>query len=494
MDFKIVTGKEMARVESLAYQDGYKEEEFMEKAGFQVFEAVKKFCIKKVWVLCGKGNNAGDGFVVAKYLLENNFSVVVLQLFDFDACSKLCALHGKDFVEKGGKIVHSLEDVLFEKESIIVDALLGTGFSGILKDPFFKVIEKANASNLPIVSIDCPSGLDTNTGIVQTISIKATQTVFLGLAKIGFFVNDGYNFVGKLSYGDFGLPQKYSDQAQVFANLIDERRLKEMLPQVPRKRHKYQAGYVLSVAGSKGMEGAAFLSSFAALRSGAGIVRLFYPEGIEEEAPLELICETRTLSRVLEEQKKAKAFLIGPGLGRSEETTCFLKELFPQIEIPCVIDADALFFLSTHLDKIPQKSILTPHVGEMMRLLNIQDKDPFSFHQKVQEFAEKYHVTILLKGAPNFIFHPQNPPLVIPKGDPGMATAGAGDVLTGVIAAFLAEGLEPERAAILGCYLHGLAGEIAADEKTSYSLIASDVIEHLPLAFKILSKNSDETI
>lgn len=494
---KIVTGKEMAKTESLAFKEGCDEKEFMLNAGLKVAKGVEQFLSKNkgtkhVFLLAGKGNNAGDGYVALKYLLEKGISVRAFQLFDFDDCSKLCSFHGKEFMKMGGNIqfLDSVYDLIFEKEGVILDGVLGTGFSGELKSPIFEVVEKANASKLPILSIDCPSGLDTNTGKVESIAMKAKQTFFLGLPKIGFFISDGYNYVGELRHGDFGLPQKFIEKAEGVAYLIDDKKLKDTLPEVKRVRHKYQAGYVIGIAGSKGMGGAAKLSSLAALRSGAGMVRLFYPEDAEEEmenAPMELIREKRDRNKVLEAQEKAKAFFIGPGLGRSDDTASFLKEILPKINKPCVLDADALFFLSEHLDiQLPEKCIITPHIQEMMRLLKIQDADPFTFHRHVQEFSEKHQLITVLKGAPNFIFCPGDLPLVMYRGDPGMATAGTGDVLTGIIAALLAQGLDSYHAAILGSFLHALAGEKSARTKTSYSLIASDLLLSLPSAFKAI--------
>ena len=301
------------------------------------------------------------------------------------------------------------------------------------------------------------------------------------MPKIGFFIGKGWDHIGELIYADFGLPKTVIAEAQAEAYLIDEEMLSTFLPPIKRSRHKYEAGYVLSIAGSFGMTGAAILSSFAALCSGAGIVRLFYPQGLEGtmvKAPLELLTESWNfdLKRVLEEAHRAKSFLIGPGLGRTPEVQKMLANLLSQITLPCVLDADALYFLSENpQQKLPEATIFTPHHKEMERLLHTE----VSF-TACQCFVNEKKVTLVLKGAPTVIFHPQRKPLIIPRGDPGMATAGTGDVLTGILASLLAQGLDTYKAAALGVYLHALAGEIAALEKTSYCLIASDLSSTFP--------------
>lgn len=234
------------------------------------------------------------------------------------------------------------------------------------------------------------------------------------------------------------------------------------------------------------MPGAAMLSCLAALRTGAGIVRLFYPEGMEKELAPSAYELIRTPYRwgddsaILEEGKRAKGCLIGPGVGKGEEMHTFLQGLVAKLNIPMVIDADALY----HIKVFPKGAILTPHYNEMLHLLGSKAVD----HQACQAFADQNEVTVILKGAPTWIFHPKLLPLIVAKGDPGMATAGTGDVLTGMIASLLAQGVKGREAAALGVYLHGEAGEIAAKERTSYDMIASDLIEALPEAFRTLVK------
>jgi NAD(P)H-hydrate epimerase len=270
--------------------------------------------------------------------------------------------------------------------------------------------------------------------------------------------------------------------------------LEPYLPQIKHSRHKYEAGLVVGLGGSPGYPGAAMLAATAALHGGAGIVRLLHPQGMEAElisSPYELIripYDPKNVDEIAENLNKASATFVGPGIGRKPETFELLKELLPKLVKPCVIDADALTLLSGTDIPFPEHTILTPHRGEMNRLLQRTDHPPLTkeYLQECLTFAENRRVTIVLKGGPSFILHPDEPILVCPKGDPGMATAGSGDVLTGLLAALLAQGLTTHHAAALGVYIHGLAGEHAAAELTSYCLIASDIMFRFPEGFMLM--------
>lgn len=263
--------------------------------------------------------------------------------------------------------------------------------------------------------------------------------------------------------------------------------LKKLLPKIDRKRHKYQAGFVLGIAGSKGMYGAAKLASLAALRSGSGIVKLI----TKEEVPgafyelVNFVIDYSKTDEILEHCDKADSIFIGPGLGRDKKIEKFLSEILPKIHKKCVLDADSLFYLaSNQYTLLPHECVLTPHKKEMLRLLQTENLEDEELIKKTKKFSEDKNVLVVLKGYPTIIFHPQKDPISILGGDPGLATAGTGDVLTGMIASFAAQKLDLYSACILAVNLHFKAGEIAAKEKTSYGLIASDVIEYLPKAFK----------
>jgi NAD(P)H-hydrate epimerase len=469
---KVVTAQEMARLE----QGQMGHEQFMEEAGRRVAEAAMEFIAKeglpkKVTLLVGRGNNGGDAYAAGIYLLDEGFQVHAVVIPG--DCSPLNRKFGEKFRKKQGKIASHLEGV-------ILDGLLGTGFKGQLEEPVARAIQQANASQLPILAIDIPSGLNGTTGEVPTVAIMAQETIALGLPKMGFFLREGWNHVGTLRIVDFGLPKETVAEAEAIAYLP----LHFYLPKLVRNRHKYQAGYVIGYGGSKALSGAAKLTSLAALKAGAGIVRLFSPEPIGE-APLELICNNWNPKVWKEALAKAQSVFVGPGLGRSKKTLAWLKSHLKEIQQHCVIDADALLPNLT----FPKHAILTPHRGEVLRLLDLKaaprEEELFA---KIIRFCDHTKTIVVLKGAPTFVFSPASKPIVIPRGDPGMATAGTGDVLTGIIAALLAQGVSAKESAVLGVTLHAIAGEEAAQANTSYCVTASDLISFMPVAFRALMR------
>lgn len=494
---KVVSAKNMRSIEVLAYAEGHQELDFMEKAGSFIAEATESFVegtgkSKVVTLLVGKGNNGGDAYVAGRRLLEKGFRVTALHLYPPNECSPLCLLQKENFERSSGSIIplYEKKEIVFPIEGVILDGLVGTGFKGKAEGVLANLISLANGSNLPILAIDIPSGVSGDTGEVGSVAIEATLTFYLELPKLGFFLKDGWNHVGKLIQIQFGLPSSLIDQANPDAFLIEKPEVK--IPVLKKNHHKYNAGYVLVVAGSLLMSGAGMLTSFAALRSGAGIVRWFYPPEIENfisSAPWEVIKEPfEDLHQLLKEQNRAGALVIGPGMGRDSLEIKKMKKVLSRFDKPCVIDADALYFLAKSPSfNIPSQSILTPHFGELKRLLKAHSLSSEDFLASCQFLVQKKNTTLLVKGGPNFLFAPNEIPHILPFGNPGMATAGSGDVLSGILGALLAKGLSPHETALLGCYLHGKAGDVAETEKTAYSMIASDILNALPLAIKSLS-------
>lgn len=474
---KVVTANEMRRIEQLAYAEGSSDAAFMQKVGQAVAEFIEEtYPGQPVTILAGKGNNGGDGYATALSLLEKNFRVSVIRIFPLEGSSPLCIEHHEKFLAQGGTVLEEFQGIT---KGIIVDALVGTGFKDSAEGLLAKAISQANNSHLPILSIDIPSGLNGTTGEGK-VAIQATATLYLQLPKIGFYIGRGWDHVGQLVPIAFGLPSKYIAQAEAEAYLPDLSKLH--LPSMIRSRHKYQAGYVLGIAGSESMPGAAALSSLAALRSGAGIVRLFHgPKMPYSSMPWEVILEELDPKRVIEECGRASAIFVGPGLGRSKEVKKMLAQLLGTLPHPTVVDADALFHMAEppQID-LPAQTILTPHHQEMSRLLG---GAPVTL-ASCQKFANEIGVTVVLKGGPTFVFYPAMKPIVIDRGDPGMATAGSGDVLTGIIAALLAQKIPLRMAAVLGSYLHALSGEHAAKKRSSYGMIASDLIEFLGCSYQ----------
>lgn len=498
---KVVSPKQMTLLEADAYRDGASKGDFMEEAGSGVALVAHDYAEmhqtdRHVLLLCGKGNNAGDAYVAGIHLLHLDYDVAALQLTAIEEASPLCKENYRRFMEEGGKVqeIHSLDQIAIPDHGMIIDGIFGTGFHGTVGEPFATAIRLANASRLPIIAIDIPSGLNGETGDVEGEAIVAAETAFLGLPKIGFFLKKAWNHVGKLRYIDFGLPRQYIEGLKPDLIMSTADLVRPLLPKIVRNRHKYERGFVVGLAGSPGMPGAALLSSLAALKAGAGMMRLLYPDGMLPEltdGPLELIkvpYRPGDVAQVLEQMLKPSAVFIGPGLETKEEVKDFLKKLLPRVPKPCVVDAAALTLISGEKIEFPEKTVLTPHMGEMLRLLNLPSPQPLdlSFLRICQNYAETEKVTLVLKGGPTFIFHPDSPIQVNPVGDPGMATAGSGDLLTGLMAALLSQGLTTRDAACLGTYIHGLAGEHAAMEHTSYCVMASDILFYFPEGFRLI--------
>lgn len=498
---KVVSSRQMAEIESVAYQGGASEEVFMQEAGSGValvaHDFVERYNLDRyILLLCGKGNNAGDAYVAGMDLMLLEYDVIAIQMSPLEECSPLCRQQHLKFMEEGGKsIVFPFHETLhFPKSGIIIDGLFGTGFRGQVHEPYAHLIRVANESKLPIISVDIPSGLNGEDGVVDGHAIIATETAFLGLPKTGFFLNQGWDHVGKLRYVDFGLPQESIDTCRTDLLMLTPEIVQPYLPLLKNGRHKYQAGSVAALAGSPGMAGAAILSSLAALRSGAGIVKTLYPHEMQVEfasMPFEMIkvaYDYENVQPVIDLINKSSAALIGPALGTGEASLHVLEQVLQAIKCPCVIDADALTLIAKHRLLIPKGAVLTPHHGEMARLLQIESlpKIDVEVIERCRRYATEHEVTLVLKGGPTFIFHGDESILVNPTGNPGMATAGSGDVLTGMIAGLMAQGVTPHHAACLGVYMHGVAGDHAAANWTPYAMTASDIIYHFPEAFQFI--------
>lgn len=502
MFMKVVTAKQMAEIEALAYQDGALEKDFMEAAGQGVANHVIEFIEwrglhHEIFMLCGKGNNAGDAYVAGRYLLEQGYRVSALQIAPIETCSKLCQENHQHFQAIGGKVIAHTQEmpILFPQAGLILDGIFGTGFKGAATEPYATVIQQANDSGLPIISVDIPSGLNGNLGTVEGPAIQATATIFLQLPKIGFFLEDGWNHVGQLLHVDFGLKADSIAKAHAAMELPDIASLSRLFPKTKRNRHKYERGFVVALAGSPTMPGAALLASTAALKGGAGILRLLSPHGMEQElsqSRYEIIKDSYKYNQasyheMVELLNKASAAFIGPGIGKKSETIEMLQYILPKITKPCVLDADALTILATTNIEIPKNSILTPHHGEMARLLGKSSLGSITENtlNTCAQYAKEKNIVLVLKGAPTFILYGDQM-FVCDRGDPGMATAGSGDVLTGLIASLLAQGLTPVNASICGVFLHAIAGEYAAMQQTSHCMLAHDIIDHFPDAYRML--------
>ncbi len=483
MDLKVVSAKEVARIEKLSSSEG--DFKFIERAALGISEKIIALSSsKKIILLLGKSNKAADGLCASVYLMKKGYKVSAIAFFQENTFSENCLHFYKMFLKEGGALQ---KDFSFEKDAIILDALFGIGFEGELSGSVLEAIKKINSLPNLKIAVDIPSGLNGSTGEAKT-AFKADYTYFIELPKTGFFINQGWDLVGKIEKIEIGIEKKFIDLAKEDFYLLEE--AGQLLPKIKRSRNKYES-FVVGLAGSFGMEGAANLSAKAALRSGSGIVKLLlldYKNEIMSDEIVKIELKLDKKEEVLSLCNSAKALYIGPGLGRSKDIHDLLAFLLPRLKVPLVLDADGLYFFAKNKVKLPEKIIMTPHKKEMLRLLGKEALNDMDLIAETQKFTDKYKTVLVLKGGPSFIFSKNKRPFVVTRGDPGMAKAGTGDVLTGVIAALLSQGLDVLDAAKLGVYIHGLAGEEVVKEKGVFSLIAGDLVEALPKAFKKLSE------
>lgn len=507
---RIVTAAEMKALDTAAIEDyGISGLVLMENAGRQVVDLIRRVTGdvrgRIVAVFTGKGNNGGDGYVAARHLLNMGAEVKVLSLVNTGEITGDAAVNFEIWRKMGQKVYtvnqgdgSNIVRLALLNTDLIVDAVYGTGFKGKMSEKAGRIVEVLNKSGKPIVAVDVPSGLEADTGRVNGPCVRANYTVTFGLPKLGMFLEPGADYTGEITVADISLPGVLIEKAAPQRYLITGDYVKDWLPSRPSLAHKGNFGRVLIVAGSRGMTGAASLAGEAAIRSGAGLVTVAVPEtlhNIMEEKLTEVMTVplpddgNGSLSR--EAGKKILALLddmdvlaIGPGLSQSPGVITLVRELLPSLKIPCVLDADALNALAGEtaiFNELKAPVVITPHPGEMARLMGIKPKN-------VQEdrignavkAAADWKVVTLLKGARTVVATPDGVVYINSTGNAGMATGGSGDVLTGMIASLIAQGMKPARAAAAGAYLHGLAGDQAASDKGMMGLIASDIISALP--------------
>jgi NAD(P)H-hydrate epimerase len=469
---------------------------------------------KKVVVFCGKGNNGGDALVVARLLQCQGALPKVILMAPYKELSKDAKTMYRRLTKK---VKTSQIVVLPNKETmesltvgahILIDGLLGTGLSSPTRDPYATAIRTMNASRSYTVAVDIPSGLDGQTGATLGAAVRADLTVTFGYPKIGLYLGDAIDLVGRIEVVDIGIPVEYVQDLDPQNHLITQELVRSLLPPRRASSHKGTFGHAGIVAGSPGKAGAPALAAFGALRVGTGLVTVATPQAVAPIVESKLL-EVMTLALpetsehllgeeagpallAFSQDKSAMAF--GPGLGQSSSTRELLTKLLPQLEVPCVLDADALNNLASHLDifsNMKQPPVLTPHPGEMGRLLSNASSKSINEDRigTARTFATTHRVILVLKGANTVIANPQGHIAICPTGNPGMASAGMGDVLTGMIAGLLAQGFTAWDAARGGVYLHGLAGDLAAITMGEPGLIASDLISAIPQALtKTLSR------
>ncbi len=517
---EIVSAKKMQELDRRTIQEiGIPGLVLMERAGLGAFELISSFLVKRnfnphqeILILAGKGNNGGDGMVIARLLYEAGYRVKLL-LF-----GAIKDLQGEP--ETNMKICRQLEIPLEEVESIeevkghlnscglVVDSLLGTGLSGQVRGLIGETISLLeDQERLPVISIDIPSGLNADTGHPLGAAVRATMTVTFGLPKLGQYLHPGPRYVGELAVVDIGIPERVRQEAKLQRALITPEWAGGLLFKRPRDSHKGDYGYLLLLAGSIGMTGAAALAARAALRAGCGLLTLGLPASLN--GPLEAKL-TETMTRPLPEEPegylaaealeglsdlmpKANMVALGPGLGVQASTARLVSRALLEIDKPLLLDADGINLLEPQVLKEREApTIITPHPGELSRLLGVEINE---IQQRRLEFAEStardYGVTVVLKGVPTIVSSPEGRTMINTTGNPGMATAGSGDVLTGIMAALLGQALPPLEAAAAAVFLHGLAGDLGSKELGEASLVAGDLISFLPEAIQKTGEEGD---
>jgi hydroxyethylthiazole kinase-like uncharacterized protein yjeF len=507
---KVVTADEMQELDRKAIED-YRIPGIvlMENAGRGAAEIIlntfRELPRQRTAILAGKGNNGGDGFVIGRHLLNRRIPVKIFLLADPKALRGDAETNYQIFLRMKGDVLSissSLEYQRVKKEleqfDLLIDGILGTGLDAEVRGTYRDVIQHLNALQKPIVAIDIPSGLDATTGKPLGAAIRASLTITFGLPKVGHLISPGTDYVGELKVLDIGIPRTLVEGERIQTCLTEGEEIRQWLS-TPRRKdsHKGDYGHLLVLAGSVGKTGAAAMACEAALRMGAGLVTLGIPKSLNAimevkltEVMTEPLPETskQTLSLkafdpILRLCENKKAVILGPGIGTVKETQSLILHLVKTLGLPLILDADALTALATQTKMLPAANpslILTPHPGEMARLVGATVKE-------VQEdrigmsrnFSHAWNAFLVLKGYRTLIATPRKEIIINPTGNPGMATGGTGDVLTGMIGGLISQGRDIPGSLQAAVYLHGLAGDRVAREKGERSLVATDLIEQL---------------
>lgn len=488
----------------------------MEHAGTAVVEAMASrygdLARKRVVIVCGKGHNGGDGLVVARLLSKRRAQVQVVLLHpvsDLATDSKTMYRRLLRSVKRPKVVANATPDQIaasLAESDLVVDALFGTGLSSSVAGVYAIAIDLMNQAGRPIIAVDLPSGLQTDTGEVLGRAVRADLTVSFGLPKLGLYLNEGIDQAGEVRIVDIGIPTDYAQAVDSPLSLLTPSEIARLLPVRKPSAHKGTFGHAGIIAGSPGKTGAAVMAARAAIRTGAGLVTVATPKGVNDvlegkllEAMTYPVPDTadqtfslKALDLLSSFAAARTAVAIGPGISTQPETVELIQRLLAQIERPCVLDADALNAVADRPESLARcrtSLILTPHPGEMARLVKAEGGQAVNRDRiaVASSFAVAHRTIVVLKGARTLLAHPDGRLAICPTGNPGLATGGTGDVLTGMIVSLLAQGLSDWDAACSATYLHGLAGDLAAHAHGQAGMIASDVIDQIPYAISQVS-------
>lgn len=516
---KLLKAEEMKKIDRMASTD-YEIPSLilMENAGLRTVEIIDEMLDepagKTVVVIAGKGNNGGDGMVVARHLINAGVTVDVFMMGEDDQMTVDASTNYRILKKMTDRIYPLFEEQHLDRLmlsllvcDIIVDSMYGIGFKGTMGDFDTRVTKMVNWCKSPVVAVDIPSGVEADTGKVHGEAIKACQTVTFALPKIGLVLEPGKEYAGTLRVADISIPRSLLNSPELKTSLITDAMVKSFIyPRAP-ETHKGSYGHALIIGGSPGMTGAVRMSSFAALRIGAGVVTAAVPVSVlsttaadHMEVMTTPLAETERSTIALEALPVINNLLattsvcaIGPGMSRYPEANAVISFVLEKACIPLVIDADGINALQGDADILKNRQVpvvLTPHPGEMARLVGRSIEEIQGNRMELaREFAIEYGVCLVLKGNKTVVALPSGEVFINITGNPGMATAGSGDVLSGMIAGLIAQGLRTRDAAITAVYLHGLAGDHAAREKGQRGIVAGDILNAIPYILKQLENN-----
>ena len=515
---KLPTAKQMRTLDSVAIKRfGIPSIVLMENAGRGAVDTILRNigdpAGEVISIFVGPGNNGGDGLVIARHLHQKGAKPQIFLLCKPDKLAGDAATN-LSIVQKLPVPVHPVlkaEDLTAYEELLAtswaaVDAIFGTGLKRQVKGHFAEAIKRINRLTCPVLAVDVPSGLDSDSGQPLGFCVQADYTATFGLAKPGLVLHQpGSQFVGTLEVVDIGIPPQAVEEAAIQTELLTRDVVAHWLPPRKSTAHKGTFGHLLVAAGSSGKTGAAALCAMGGLRVGAGLVTLAMPHNLNHtletlviEAmtiPLEKSTDCLTSNdykTIKTAMADKQAIAVGPGMGSAKETVKLVRKLYRETTLPMVVDADGLNCLAMDigiLKKAPAARILTPHPGEMARLTGLSTADIQADRLRIaSDFAKKHNLFLVLKGSGTVIAAPDGEIAVNTTGNPGMASGGMGDVLTGLIGGLLAQGLSPWQASCLGVYAHGLAGDLLAEENgIDMGYLAMEVAHQLPIALEEIS-------
>jgi hydroxyethylthiazole kinase-like uncharacterized protein yjeF len=487
---KVVRADQMREIDRETQEEyGLSAAVLMERAALAVRDEIaaifEEITGLRVIIACGKGNNGGDGLALARLLAETGAVVTVALCF---AEKEYRGLAGENLAlaRKYGIVLRSwceLQESDLSQADLIVDALLGTGSKGAPEGAIAEAVAGINAAGIPVLAVDIPTGIEVDSGRVSGSAIQADWTVTFGLPKPGLLSYPAAECAGEVIVTEIGFPRPLLEAKEFMIECLTGPEVQAMLPQRPADAHKGLTGHLLIVGGLPGMTGAPALAALGGLRSGCGLATVaLSPETAFPEKPLEVM--VKSWPELAGRFSEFDCIVIGPGLGMSDNGLALLQECLADARTPLIIDADALNLLAANpllFKKIKAPTILTPHPGELARLTGLSVAEIQSDRLQVAaRFAVEHKTTLVLKGAGTVIAAPDGRLFINPTGNPGMATAGMGDVLSGIIGGLIVQGMEPLAAATAGVYLHGMAGDAAAEAIGQNGLIASDLLRELP--------------